>query len=487
MNVVYVSSEVLPFAKSGGLADISSVIPKNLNKLGINVTIIMPFYNVVKECNCTIEKTDITFTVTIGDDAKTCCVYKSCLPGTDVPIYFLHNEHYFGRNGLYNYPGTMRNYEDNSERFVFFARSALELMLRLKPCPDIIHCNDWQTGLVPVYLKTIYRNNECFKKTRTIMTIHNLAYQGLFSADCMKYTGLDWGLFHRDYLEFYGMLNFLKAGIIFSDCITTVSETYAEEIQTQEFGERLDGVLRTRSKDIYGILNGIDYSLWNPESDAIIAANYSDKNLSGKHVCKKALQRKLEMQEKDIPIIAMITRLTDQKGLDLVMNIFNKLLRLDIQFVLLGSGEPAYQDFFKQYAKIIPAKVSANISFNEPLAHGIEAGADIFLMPSRYEPCGLNQLYSIKYGTVPIVRHTGGLADTIFDVRHEKVYKEKANGFSFKEYNADLLYATIIRALDFYKNRSEWTKLMRNGMKQNWLWEESARKYISLYEKVLRN
>lgn len=487
MNVVYLSSEVLPFAKSGGLADISSVIPKNLNNLGINIIVLMPFYNVVKECNCPIEKMDITFTVNIGGEVKTCTVYRSYLPGTDIPVYLLHNEQYFGRNGLYNYPGTMRNYEDNCERFVFFARSALELILHLKLYTDIIHCNDWQTGLVPVYLKTLYKNTEYFKKTRTVMTIHNLAYQGLFWHDCMKYTGLDWGLFHWNYLEFYGMLSFLKAGIVFSDIITTVSETYAAEIQTQEYGERLDGVLRTRAKDIYGILNGIDYSIWNPENDTFIAANYTRENLAGKQVCKKALQRKLELSEKDAPIIAMITRLTDQKGLDLVMDIFKKLLTLDIQFILLGTGEPNYQNFFKHYAQIYPAKVSANILFNEPMAHEIEAGSDIFLMPSRYEPCGLNQLYSIKYGTVPIVRHTGGLADTIFDVRYEKLYKEKANGFSFKEYNADLLYATIIRALNFYKNSSEWIKLMRNGMKQNWPWEKSAEKYISLYETILRN
>ncbi|MCF6148121.1 MAG: glycogen synthase GlgA [Candidatus Kuenenia sp.] len=487
MNVVYLSSEVLPFAKSGGLADISSVIPKNLNKLGVNIIVIMPFYTIVKECNCPIEKTDITYRVIIGDEVKTCCVYRSFLPGTDVPVYLLHNEQYFGRNGLYNYPGTMRNYEDNCERFVFFSKTAIELIPRLKLHPDIIHCNDWQTGLVPVYLKTLYKNNEYLKKTRMVMTIHNLAYQGLFSPDCMKYAGLDWNLFHWNYLEFYGMLNFLKAGIVFSDIITTVSETYAEEIQTPEYGEGLDGVLRTRAKDIYGILNGIDYSLWNPENDAFIAANYTEENLTGKQVCKKALQRKLELPEKDVSVIAMITRLTDQKGLDLVMKIFKNLLKFDIQFVLLGTGEIVYQDFFKHYAKIVPEKVSSNISFNEPLAHQIEAGADIFLMPSRYEPCGLNQLYSLKYGTVPIVRHTGGLADTIFDIRHEKIHKEKANGFSFKEYNADLLYATIIRAFDFYKNRSEWTKLMRNGMKQNWPWEKSAKKYISLYESITKN
>lgn len=486
MKVVYISPEVVPFAKTGGLADIAGAIPKYLQRLGIEMTVIMPFYNIIKKSQYHLTKTDIRFDVKIGDNHKSGNVYKGLLPDSTVPVYFLDNEQYYGRNGFYNHPGTTKDYEDNSERFIFLCQGALEVIEKLNICPDIIHCNDWQTGLVSVYLKTTYAKKECFRNTKTIMTIHNIAYQGLFWHWDMKLTGLDWSLFNWKQLEFYGKLNFLKGGLVFSDFITTVSKTYAKEIQTSEYGEGLDGVLRDRAEDLYGIINGIDYSIWNPETDKFIIANYGINNLAGKQVCKRALQKKLNFPERNIPVVGMITRLTDQKGLDLIVNRFQDLMKTDIQFVLLGTGEKRYHELFKTYAKTFPKKVAVKLNFDERSAHEIEAGSDIFLMPSRFEPCGLNQLYSLKYGTVPVVRCTGGLADTITDVRSEPILNGRYNGFSFKEYNSDLLLATIIRAIDLYKSKDQWTRLMTNGMSQDWSWERSAREYITLYETIVR-
>ncbi|MEK6558634.1 MAG: glycogen synthase GlgA [Planctomycetota bacterium] len=486
MRVVYLSSEVVPFAKTGGLADIAGAIPKSLQKLGVEITVIMPLYGIIKENKYPLVKTDIQFEVKIGDKLKSGYVYKGFMPDSKVPVYFLDNEQYYGRNGLYNYPETTKDFEDNSERFIFLSQGALEVINKLNIYPDIVHCNDWQTGLVPVYLKTIYARKECFKNTKTILTIHNIAYQGLFWHWDMKLTGLDWGLFNLKQLEFYGKLNFLKGGIVFSDLINTVSKTYAKEIQTPEYGEGLDGVLRDRSKDLYGIINGVDYSIWNPETDKFVIANYGVKNLSGKQLCKKALQNKFRLPERNIPVVGMITRLTDQKGLDLVVDKFHDLMKADLQFVLLGTGEQKYQELFQTYANKYPAKVAVKLNFDECSAHEIEAGSDMFLMPSRFEPCGLNQLYSLKYGTVPIVRSTGGLADTITDVRSYPITNGKANGFLFKEYNSDLLLATIIRALDSFKNKTRWTKLMISGMSQDWSWDMSAREYIALYKKIVK-
>ncbi len=484
MRVVYLSSEVIPFAKTGGLADVSGAIPKCLQKLGVEVAVFMPFYGIIKESKYPLTKTDIQFTVKIGDKIKPGYVYKGFLPNSEVPIYFIDNYQYYGRKGLYNYPSTIRDYEDNSERFIFFSQGSLEVIEKLKIYPDVVHCNDWQTGLVPVYLKTSYARKACFKNTKTVLTIHNLAYQGLFWHWDMKLTGLDWRFFNSKQLEFYGKLNFLKGGIVFSDLITTVSKTYAKEIQTPEYGVGLDGVLRERAGDLYGIVNGIDYEIWNPETDKFIAANYGIKDLTGKQLCKKNLQKKYRLPEEDVPVFGMITRLTDQKGLDLIVDMFRDFMKLNLQFILLGTGEQRYHELFRSYTKIFPTKVAVKLAFDECSAHEIEAGLDMFLMPSRFEPCGLNQLYSLKYGTVPIVRNTGGLADTITDVRLEPIVNGKANGFSFKEYKSDILLAAIIRAIDYFKNRAVWTEIMKNGMAHDWSLERSAKEYIALYKKV---
>ncbi len=487
MKVVYLSPEVAPFSKTGGLADVSGALPHSLKKLDVEVIVITPLYGNVKAGNHPLEKTDIQFEVRIGDKTTAGGVYKGFLPDGKVPVYFLESERYFDRMGLYNYPGTTNDFPDNNERFIFFAKGALEIIERLKIHPDVVHCNDWQTGLVPVYLKTVYAGKECFRNTKSLQTLHNLEYQGCCSKFSMDLAGLDWKLFNLKQLEFYDQLNFLKGGIVFSDAISTVSKTYAEEIQTAECGGGLQGVLKGRSKDLYGIVNGVDCAVWNPETDKYIFANYGITKLAGKQLCKKSLQRKYKLPERDVPVIGMVTRLAQQKGLDLVVAKFHDFMKLDIQFVLLGSGDPKYHEIFQGFAEVFPEKVAVKLTFDEPSAHEIEAGADIFLMPSHYEPCGLNQLYSIRYGTVPVVRSTGGLADTIVDVRSEPVDGGRVNGFLFHEYSADLLFATLVRAIDLFRKKDPWQRLMKNGMAQDWSWERSANEYITLYHKITKS
>ncbi|MDR4509858.1 MAG: glycogen synthase GlgA [Candidatus Brocadiaceae bacterium] len=485
MKVVYLASEVVPFAKTGGLADVAGTLPKSLQKSGVDIAVFMPLYKMVKEGRHSLTKMNIRYKVKIGDTLKPGGVYKGFLPDTQVPVYFLENEQYFDRTGLYTYPGTTREYEDNCERFIYFTKGVLEVIEKLGMYPEIVHCNDWHTGLVPVYLKTTYAGKECFKHTKTIMTIHNLSYQGLFPPWYMNIAGLNWGLFNWKELEFYGNLNFLKGGIVFSDLITTVSRVYAQEIQTAEYGVGLEGVLRERARDLYGIINGIDYAEWNPETDKFIVANYGINDLTGKQICKRVLQRKYSLPERDVPLIGIVSRLTNQKGLDVIAEKFNDLMKLNIQFVLLGTGEPKYHEVFQSYSKIYQKKAAVTFTFDERLAHEIEAGSDMFLMPSHFEPCGLSQLYSLKYGTVPIVRSTGGLADTIIDYRSGDIENGRVNGFLFKG-DGDILLATIIRAIDIFKNKKQWLRIMKNGMSQDWSLEKSAKEYHRLYKDLVK-
>lgn len=402
-------------------------------------------------------------------------VYSATLPDTRISVYFIENKDYYDRAGLYQDPAVGKDYQDNCERFSFFSKAVLETAQALGIKPDVIHCNDWQSALVPAYLKTLHKDNNYFRGTVTLFTIHNLAYQGLFPKENMPMTGLDWSYFNWKQLEYYGNINLLKAGIVFSDIITTVSRKYAEEIQTAEFGAGLDGVLRERAGDLYGVPNGTDYSVWNPEKDKLIPANYGLKNLKGKKVCKQHLQKKLKLPESDAPIIGMIGRVASQKGLDLVMECWDELMKEDVEFVLLGTGEPNIEQALKSTAARYPGKASINIGFDNQLSHEIEAGSDMFLMPSKFEPCGLNQLYSLKYGTVPIVRRTGGLADTI----------DASVGFSFQSYSSKEMLETIKKALKLYRDQSKWLELMKNGMLQDWSWEKSAREYLALYRKAL--
>ncbi|MBI3007956.1 MAG: glycogen synthase GlgA [Candidatus Omnitrophica bacterium] len=479
LKIVFVSSEVVPFAKTGGLADVAGALPKALSELGHDVMVFMPKYGVISEDKYRLNKVIERIDVQLGDWPMEGSVHEGRFPGTEIPVYFIDNKDFFNRQELYQVHG--KDYEDNLERFTFFSRAVLETLKKLDVQPNIIHCNDWQTGLVPAYLKTIYSNDPFFKDIKTVFTIHNIGYQGLFPKEKFHITGLGWDQFHFEKLEFHGKLSLIKGGLVYSDVITTVSKTYSREIQTEEYGYGLEGLLRHRNKDLYGVVNGIDYNVWNPMIDEHIPAKYGTDNLSGKGRCKKTLQRESGLAVKDVPLIGMITRLASQKGLDLVQEIMNDLVSMDVQFIILGTGEPVYHEFFKKTASEYPKKVAVTLGFDNALAHKIEAGSDIFLMPSRYEPCGLNQLYSLKYGTIPLVRKTGGLADTIVNYTPSNLKAGKSNGFVFKEYSSKALLNTIKDVARLYHRNNVWQKLMLNGMSQDFSWHHSALEYERLY------
>ncbi len=491
MNIIYITSEVVPFAKTGGLGDVAGALPKFVAELGHEISVITPFYRQAKAyCRSAAAEqraadTGISLSVPMPNGAVTARVFESVLPGSAVPVYLIGNDEYYDRDELYFDRATNADYEDNCERFVFFCRAALETIQALHLRPDVLHCNDWHTALIPVYLKTLYAERKPLSDARTLLTVHNLAYQGVFWHWDMKLTGLDWGLFNWRQLEFYGKLNCLKAGLVFADLLSTVSRRYAEEIQTEQFGRGLDGVLKERSNDLYGVVNGIDHSIWNPEVDELIPAKYSADDMSGKAVCKEALLNGQGLPRREAtPLVGVISRLAPQKGFDIVEVALDELMQLDLQMVVLGTGDRRYHEMFKAAAKKCPDKLAVNLTFDDRLAHQIEAGCDMFLMPSRYEPCGLNQLYSLKYGTVPVVRATGGLADTVVDCDGKSLRRRTATGFVFEKYNPVRLLAAVERAIETYHRPAHWTQLVRTGMAQDWSWHRSAREYIALYEKV---
>lgn len=457
LKVLMASSEVVPFSKTGGLADVVGSLPLALHKLGVDIRVVTPRYKSVK---------------IYGNEGRL---------NNDVPVYFIEHEGYFMRDNLYGEMGV--DYPDNLDRFAFYSRRTLEILKDIDIKPDIIHCNDWQTALIPVYLKTIFKDDRFYKDIKTAFTVHNIGYQGIFSKEEFPKAGLPWELFSINGLEYYDKVNLLKGGLIFSDVITTVSPTYAKEIQTREFGFGLDGVLAQRKDALYGIINGVDYQEWNPSKDAQLKHHFSATKIDGKYKEKKALQKEAGLKEDtQIPLIGMISRLADQKGLDLIAKIIEPLLNLDVQFVLLGTGEEKYHILFERIKKKFSKKTSVNLRFDAMLAKLIYAGSDMFLMPSRYEPCGLGQLIALRYGTIPIVRKTGGLADTIVD------YEPKTNrgcGFVFERYDANELLNAIKRALVFYKDKDIWRKLVLRAMRCDYSWEASAKKYIELYGTIL--
>lgn len=487
LNILFVSSEVEPFAKTGGLADVSGTLPQVIKDQGHEIRIIMPRYGSISErkfkLHDVIRLKDIE--VPIGKEKKNANVNSSFIANvkSKVQVYFLANKELYERAGIYVSPDSKKDYVDNDVRFIFFCRGVLETLKRLGWQPDIIHCNDWQTGLIPAYIKTMYNHDPFFKNVKTVFTIHNLAYQGTFPAASFAKTGLPEAEFGKEGVEFYGKLNFMKAGLVYADVITTVSEKYAEEIcSTEEFGCGLEGVLQKRKSHLHGIINGIDYSIWNPETDELIVKRYDLRTLEGKQENKKELLAKFGLAYKEnVPLVGIISRLVDQKGLDLIKEIADDFMKLDVQFVMLAAGEKRYQDYFESLHKKYAAKMGLFIGYNDELAHLIEAGCDMYLMPSRYEPCGLNQLYSLKYGTVPIVRATGGLDDTIHDVE-----SGNGNGFKFKKYDAKELFKTIQRALKMYHDAAAWKKIMKNGMQQDFSWESSAKKYTNLYRNLVK-
>ncbi len=490
-KILFVTSEVVPFVKTGGLADVSAALPQMLAELGHEVRIVVPKYGAVDDRKYKIHEVvrlkDLQ--VKIGDKDVTFSLKSCFLPGqrVRVQIYFLDNEEYFkSRNSLYADPLTGKNYPDNDERFTLLSKSVFELISKLGWEPDLIHCNDWQTGLIPAYLKTVYKNDELFSKFKTLFTIHNLAYQGEFKKSSFKNFGLDEKLNSETGILKDGKVNLMKSGLLFADVINTVSKTYAEEIRTDdERGAGLKNILAKRKKDLYGIVNGIDYKVWNPEKDKHIKKKYTVKNIDAKKINKEALAEKFNLEvSEEIPIIGIIARMYDSKGFDLIKKAFTEIMKLNIQMVLLGTGDQKYHTFFNKMSSKYPGKFSCYLGFNDELAHIIESGADMFLMPSQYEPCGLNQMYSLVYGTVPIVRETGGLADTV--IRFDEK-KGEGTGFMFKKYDDKEMLKEIKRAVKIYKDKKVWQKIMKSGMKSDCSWKSSAKKYIELYKTILNS
>jgi len=486
MNLVVVASEGVPFAKTGGLADVAGALPRALAALGHSASLFLPCHRRVWSAGFELSGTGLILKIPVGPRRVEGHVYESHLPGSAVPVFLIDSPVYFDRDGLYQHEGT--DYEDNCERFVFFNRAVLETIRKLDLGPDVIHCNDWQTGLIPAYLQTTDRKSPGLAAAGSLFTIHNLAYLGLFPAFDFALTGLDRRLFHHRGLEFHGRLSFMKAGLVFADALSTVSPTYAAEIQTPALGCGLDGLLRERRRDLRGIVNGIDLQVWSPEHEPMIARRYGKDDVeAGKASCKAWLQAKAGLSVRpEIPLFAQIGRLDPQKGWDLLADVADRLLKRDVQLIVLGTGSPKYETLLAELARRHEGKLWAHIGFSDELAHQIEAGADVFLMPSLFEPCGLNQLYSLAHGTVPIVRATGGLADTVVDATPEAIAAGRATGFVFTEPTADALWKAIERALAAWADRGLWNQLRRTGMECDWSWEHSAREYVALYEEILQ-
>jgi len=484
MKVLLVTSEAVPFAKTGGLADVAGALPVELERLGHEPIVIMPAYRSAKRHD--LEDTGVTFTVPIGSKNVTGRFLRSTLPDSHVPVYFVDHDDYYDRDSLYTING--QDYPDNCERFTFFCRAVMEAIKLFDWQLDVVHLNDWQSGLVAAYFKTEYRGVPGYERPVILFTIHNLAYQGQFWHWDMLITGLDWKYFNWQQMEFYGQLNLMKTGLVFSDAINAVSPRYSEEIQSAPLGCGLEGVLQQRRDALSGIINGVDYREWNPATDLHLPRQYDVTTVrEGKAVCKAALQEEFGLpREPGVPLLGFIGRLADQKGIDLVVGVMQDWVRTrDVQWVLLGTGDPKYHQMLQQMAERFPTKVAVKLAFSNEWAHRIEAGSDMFLMPSRYEPCGLNQLYSLKYGTVPVVRSTGGLVDTICNATRETLEAGIATGFGFRDYSTLALGETLNIACEAYCRPDIWSQLIRTGMQQDWSWTRSAGDYASLYKRMI--
>ena len=485
MHVAIVASEAVPFAKTGGLGDVIGALPRALEQAGHTASVFLPAYRCIRDSGLPLSSTDINLHIPVGTQKIDGTVLESTLPGSGVKVYLIDQPRYFDRAGLYGSHG--KDYDDNCARFVFFSRAVLESLGPLGIRPDVVHCNDWQSGLIPVYMKTIYQNDPALVTAGSLLTIHNLAYLGLFWQREMVLTGLDWRFFNWRQVEFHGQICFMKAGLVFADMLSTVSPNYAREIQTPRYGSGLDGLLRDRLVDLRGIVNGIDREIWTPARAPSIARNYDATTVDdGKAVCKAWLQRKAGFAERpDVPLFAQIGRLDPQKGWDLLAAIAESFLKHDVQLVVLGVGDPKYHALLEKLTHQFPGKCWAYLGFSDDLAPQIEAG-DLFLMPSLFEPCGLNQLYSLAHGTVPIVRATGGLIDTVVDTNSGTLEDATANGFVFGEPEPSALEQCIERAMALWPDRKTWRQLMTTGMKADWSWQRSARDYVALYEEIKR-
>lgn len=486
-KILLATSEAIPFAKTGGLADVAGTLPIELARLGHEVTVIMPAYRCVHEAGIDIQATDIHFEAPVGNQLIQGSFLEAVLPESDVTIYFVKQDEFFDRAQLYGEDG--QDYRDNCQRFVFFCRSALESIRLLDLEVDVLHCNDWQTALIPMYLGAEYTHSPGYNSLGTLLTVHNLAYQGRFWHWDMLLTGLDWKYFNWRQLEYYGDLNLLKGGIATADAINTVSPTYAQEIQTAELGCGLEDILRFRSDDLSGIINGVNYDVWDPHTDESIAQKYDAASWrAGKAACKADLQKELGLAtDPNTLLLGFVGRLVEQKGVSVIAEVMKRWVhRLPAQWAILGSGDKSIERELQELASAYPGCASVNLVFSEPLAHRIEAGADAFLMPSHFEPCGLNQMYSLRYGTVPIVHDTGGLSDTIVHASATNLAAKTANGFSFENFDADSLERTLNQAQELYGNQTEkWRQLVNTGMNQDWSWMRSAQAYGQLYERII--
>ena len=477
MNVAFVASEGVPYSKTGGLADVVGALPRALAALGHQVSVYLPRYRQTKLS----DPATVVGSVTVPFDDQ--YRFASVVSGgsqNGVKFYFVEYPQYFDRDALY---GTgAGDYPDNAERYALFCRTILEAS-KILGVPQIFHCHDWQSALVPVLLRTIYAEDPAFHNVGTVFTIHNMGYQGLFPPETLPLLMLPWDLFTITKMEFFGQVNFLKGALTYSDYITTVSRKYSQEIQTAEYGFGLEGVLHDRAATVSGILNGVDYEEWSPQTDKFVGAKFSPQDLSGKAKDKQELLAAFGMKKADpkLPVIGIVSRFAAQKGFDLIAQVADRLAREEMIMVALGSGDKAYEEMLLRLNKLFPNKIAVKVAYDNALAHKIEAGADMFLMPSRYEPCGLNQIYSLKYGTVPIVRATGGLDDTIepWDAR-----TGKGTGFKFTEYNGEALLLAVKAALQAYRDQTSWQVLMKNGMGKDFSWNASAREYGKVYERV---
>jgi starch synthase len=474
LRALLCSSEAVPFAKTGGLADVAGALPKALVKLGHDVRLMLPKYGSIDAEKIASESAGPPIEIHLGGKSVRVGIETSdAIPG--VKTYLVDCPEYFDRDALYGQ-------SDDAERFGLFCGAVLEFLRAGDWKPDVIHGNDWQTALVPVFLKTIYAGDPALSGIGTLHTIHNLAYQGIFPPSALDAVGLDRSFFRMDRLEFYGQVSFLKGGLIFADLLNTVSEKYAQEIQTPEYGERLEGILAKRRGSLFGILNGLDYEAWNPATDTFIAANYDADDLGPKAANKAALQKQMNLPERPgVPLFGIVSRLAGQKGLDVLSEALPHLLELDVQFALLGTGEQHYQDLLSRIADQHPDKAAVALTFDNALAHQIYAGCDMFLMPSYYEPCGLGQMISLRYGTIPVVRETGGLADTITDFDPTT---GEGNGFSFGDHSSVALLGAMARGIEVMKSPRVWGRLVQNAFASDFSWERSAEAYADLYQRA---
>ncbi|MDA8100662.1 MAG: glycogen synthase GlgA [Nitrospiraceae bacterium] len=477
MRVLFAASEVAPFAKTGGLADVAGSLPLALAELGHDVRVVLPRYRRIDPARNGL-KHAATFYTPLASWRERCDVLVGSMG--PVPAWFVNKDIYFDRPELYR--TLAGDYHDNAERFIFFSRAIPEICRVLDFAPDIIHCNDWQTGLVPLYLKKYFGHDPLLRKARTVFTIHNLGYQGIFWQGELRLTGLGWEDFTPQGIEFWGNMNFLKAGIVFSDAVTTVSETYSRDIRTAEGGHGLDGVLRHRSRDLYGIVNGIDTIEWDPARDRHIAKSFSAARPEGKIACREALRREVGLPASNQPLFGMVTRLTDQKGIDILLDAVPALMGLGCQLVILGTGDEQYHRKLSDAAHRYRLQMRVLLTYDDALARRIYAGSDLFLMPSRYEPCGLGQMHALRYGSVPLVRRTGGLNDTVADFH---AAAGTGTGFLFNEYSAGALTERARQAIKLFHNKQQWKRLMRNGMEADFSWRTSAQAYEKLYQKIL--